>query len=267
MLPTVSAQSLADSLTAYLQKLPPNARMSLSVQSLTNPRDTFNYRADERVPSASVIKLPIMLEVMERVKAGTMDLAAMHTLLDLEKAGGSGLLQNYPNKSEVSYRELLRLMMVESDNTATNIFISKLGMAAINARMQTIGLPKSHLNRMMMDTLAARQGRENYVTAREMNTLLTKIYRHRVAMPALCDQMIDILKHNADTLTIPALLPKSVAVAHKTGTLGYVRGDAGIVYAKQPFVLSVFVEDVPTPEAERIIGELALLCYNWFNKP
>ena len=261
MLSTASAQSLTNSLTTYLQKLPSSVRVSLSVQSLTDPRDTFSYRADERVPSASVIKLPIMLELMDRVKAGGFRLDDVHVLTEAEKVGGSGVLQTYPNLSQVSYLELLRLMMVESDNTATNIFIGKLGRERINQRMRTIGLTKSQLNRVMMDTLAAKQGRENYVTAQEMNTLLTLLYRHRVATPALCDQMIDILKQNADTLTIPALLPKTVAIAHKTGTLEYVRGDAGIVYAKQPFVLSVFVEDVPTPEAERIISELALICY------
>lgn len=261
MLSTGSAQSLNDSLRAYLNQLPASVQVSLSVQSLTNNHNAFSYRADVRVPSASVIKLPIMLELMERVKAGSIQLDDVHILTESEKVGGSGVLQTYPDQSRVTYRELLRLMMVHSDNTATNIFSSKLGREAINQRMRTIGLTQSQLNRVMMDTLAAKQGRENYVTAREMNTLLTKIYRHHVATPALCEQIIDVLKKNEDMLTIPALLPQTVAVAHKTGTLAYVRGDAGIIYASKPFVLSVFVEGVPIAEAERIIGEIALICY------
>lgn len=270
LISTAAAQSLTDSLTVYLHKLPATVRVSLAVESLTGNRQTFNYRADERVPSASVIKLPIMLELMERVKAGTFSLDAVHTLTEAEKVGGSGVLKTYSDDSKVSYREILRLMMVASDNTATNIFINELSMNAINARMRTLGLTKSQLNRVMMDTLAARQGRENYVTAREMNRLLTKIYRHQVVTPALCEQMIDVLKKNEDTLTIPALLPKTIDVAHKTGTLAYVRGDAGIVYAKsgrraKPFVLSIFVEGIPTSEAEKIIGELALICYTHFS--
>ena len=262
------AQLLTDSLTAYLRQLgPDSAKVSVAVQALADSNVSFSYRADERVPSASVIKLPIMLEAMERVKAGTMDLNEIHILTDSEKAGGDGVLKTYSHRSRVSYRDLLRLMLIYSDNTATNIFINELGMDAINARMQSIGLTKSRLNRVMMDTLAAKQGRENYVTASEMNALLTKIYRHAVATPALCDEMLTILKQNDDSLTIPHLLPKETVVAHKTGTLVYVRGDAGIVYAAKPFVLSVFVKDAPMEKAERIISEIALICYQYFSHP
>ncbi|WP_460908454.1 serine hydrolase [Spirosoma areae] len=263
---TQPGQALTDSLNTYLRQLPATAQVSLLVKSLTDSKLVVNYRADERVPSASVIKLPIMLEAMEQAKAGTIKLNQLHRLTDAEKTGGDGILKTYPNQSRISYRELLRLMMVYSDNTATNIFISKLGREVINKRIRTIGLTKSRLNRVMMDTLAAKQGRENYVTALEMSSLLEMIYRHQVATPALCQQMMAMLKQNKDTATIPRLLPKGTAVAHKTGTLDYVRGDVGIVYTKIPFLLSVFVEGIPTPEAERIIGELAFICYYWFSK-
>lgn len=260
-------RALNDSLAMYLHTLPNGARVSLAVQSLTDSSRFFTYRADERVPSASVIKLPILLEAMERVKAGTLDLGEIHILTDSEKVGGSGVLATYPHRSRISYNDLLRLMLVYSDNTATNIFINELGMDAINARMRAIGLSKSRLGRVMMDTTAARQGRENYVTAGEMNVLLAKIYRRQVATPALCGQMLDLLKQCDDTLTIPRLLPKGTVVGHKTGTLAYVRGDAGIVYAREPFVLTVFLEGVPTPDAERIIAEIALRCYTFFSRP
>ena len=263
---TAPCQSLTDSLTAYLRRLPANVRVSLTTKSLTDENVTFSHRADERVPSASVIKLAIMLEAMERVKAGTLNLESIHTLVKSEKVGGSGILQNYPDQSQVSYRELLRLMMVESDNTATNIFINLLNRDAINQRMRAIGLTKSQLNRIMMDTLAAKQGRENYVTSQEMSTLLEKIYRHQVVTPKLCDEMITVLKQVPGNLTMCRLLPKDVAVAHKTGLLAYVRGDVGVVYAKEPFLLSVFVEGLPTPEAEQIIGELAFICYTYFSR-
>lgn len=262
---TAQGQLLSDSLTTYLRGLPAGARVSLSVKSLSDNNVAFKHRADERVPSASVIKLPIMLEAMERVKAGTLNLDKIYFLKASDKVGGSGVLQNYPDQSRVSYRELLRLMMVESDNTATNIFINLLSRDAINQRIRTIGLKQSQLNRIMMDTLAAREGRENYVTAQEMSTLVEKIYRNQVATPKLCLEMIDVLKQVPGPLTISRLLPKGTVVAHKTGTLTYVRGDVGIVYAKEPFLLSVFVEGVPTPEAERIIGELSLICYTYFS--
>ncbi len=256
----VLSQPVATRLRAYLTQLPDSVRVSLAVESLHTDSLRFYHRADVRTPSASIIKLPILVEAMERVKAGQLDLDEIHILVDSEKTGGAGVLATYSNRSRISYRDLLTLMITQSDNTATNILIDEFGMANINARMDSIGLKTTRLNRVMMDTLAVRQGRENYITAREMNGLLTKIYRHEVATPALCEQMITILKQNADTATIPSLLPTGMMVAHKTGTLSYVRGDAGIVYGRQPFVLTIVVQGTTTPEAERIIGELAKLC-------
>lgn len=269
-LPAMS-QPLTDSLTAYLNRLPPTVRVSVALESLADSSVRFYHRADERVPSASIIKVPIMVEAMTAAHEGRLDLDEIHILTDSEKVGGAGILQTFPNRSRISYADLVRFMITISDNTATNILISDLGRETINARMQTLGLPKSQLNRVMMDTMAARQGRENYVTAREMNQLLTKLYRHELLTPALCERMLDILKQNEDTLTIPKLLPrlapgKPIAVAHKTGTLSYVRGDVGIVYARRPFVLSVLVENAGTEAAgEQIIAELALIACQTLN--
>ena len=262
-----TAQSMNDSLTAYLRRLPAGVRVNLAVQSLADSSESFVQGATDQVPSASVIKLPIMIEAMEQVKAGRLDLDEIHILTDGEKVGGDGVLKTYSHRSRVAYRDLLRLMMIYSDNTATNIFINELGMDAINRRIQSLGLSGSQLNRVMMDTLAVRQGRENYVTARDMNRLLGKLYRNEVATPELCAHMIAILKQNEDTATIPKRLPAGTVVAHKTGTLAYIRGDAAIVYAREPFLLSIFVAGVPTPQAEQLIADISLICYTHFARP
>ena len=263
---------MTDSLTAYIQRLPPTVRVSMALESLADSSVRFYHRADERVPSASIIKVPIMVAAMAAANEGRLDLEEIHILTDSEKVGGDGIIKTYSNRSRLSYTDLIRLMISISDNTATNILISDLGQDQINARMRGLGLPKSQLNRVMMDTLAAKQGRENLVTAREMNQLLAKIYRHELLTAALCEQMLDMLKQNEDTLTIPKLLPRSATgkpmiIAHKTGTLAYVRGDIGIVYAPCPFVLSVLVENAGTDAAgEQIIAELALIAFGLVSK-
>lgn len=248
-----------DTLTRYLHALPTSITVSLALESLTDTTRHFFHRPDARVPSASVIKLPIMIEAMTWVQDGRLNPDEIHILTTSEKAGGTGVLNTYPHRSRITYRDLITLMMTISDNTATNILIRELGMGNINARITTLGLTQSRLNREMMDTVAVKQGRQNYVSVREMNQLLRLIYERRILTPILCDEMLDILKSNEDTTTIPRLLPKAMLVAHKTGTLDYIRGDVGIVYAPKPFLLSVFVEGTTTPDAERIIGELAKL--------
>jgi beta-lactamase class A len=258
-----TAQFLPEKLTGYLQKLPTAARVHIAFESLAD-ETKFYHLADELTPSASVIKVPILIETMELVKTGQFDLNKIHILQESEKTGGSGVLMTYPDQSKVTNLEVVTLMMTRSDNSATNILIREFGMENINRRIRLLGLKQSRLNRIMMDTLAAQQGRENRVTAREMNTLLKKIYRKEVATPALCDQMLDILKRNTDTTTFRQFLPKSAIIAHKTGELSYVRGDVGIFYVAKPFLLSVFVQGTTTPEAEKIIGEIAEICYQQF---
>ncbi|WP_234734901.1 serine hydrolase [Tellurirhabdus bombi] len=261
----LAAQSLSDVLTPYLQELPTKVQVNIAVESLKGRNQSFFHQADERIPAASVIKLPIMVEAMEWVKNGRLALDSLHLLLESEKVGGSGILHTYPPNSRVTYRELVTLMMTHSDNMATNILIRKLGMDQINQRIRAMGLSQSQLNRVMIDTAAVKRGIENYVTTREMNTILTKIYKKKLVTPSLCEQMIDILKQNKDTKAIASLLPATTAIAHKTGTLTYVRGDVGIVYARKPFVLSVFVRGTTTEEANLIIGRLAEICFKHFN--
>ncbi|MGV3560448.1 serine hydrolase [Larkinella arboricola] len=264
LLPALAmAQKLPHHLKGYLQKIPDTVQVSVAVEELEG-KTQFYHRADELPPAASVIKVPIMVETMEQVKTGQFDLEKIHILQDAEKTGGSGILKTYPDQSRLTNREVLTLMMTHSDNTATNILIRELGMDNINQRMRSLGLTRSQLNRVMLDTLAVKQGRENRVTAREMNALLRKIYRKEVATPALCDQMIEILKGNRDQKTFRMFLPPSAVIAHKTGELTYVRGDVGIFYVRKPFLLSVFVQGTTTEDAERIIGEIAQICYNQF---
>lgn len=275
MLPARS-QPVFTSLTDYLASLPTTIQVSLALESLTEPAGmrpadrpgdsvAYFYRADVLTRSASLIKLPIMAEVMSLNAEGHYDLDEIHILLNSEKVGGSGQLQTYPHRSRITYRELLREMMIQSDNTATNIFIEEIGIDAICARMRQLGLLQSQLSRKMMDTAAARQGRENRVTAREMNLLLKKIYRNEIVTPAHCAEMLAILKANEDRLTIPAGLRADVVVAHKTGTLPGLRADAGIVYAPRPFVLTVLVEGAATDAAgEKIIADLTQLAMSEF---
>lgn len=245
----------------YLSHLPASIKVSIVVESVTG-ESYFAFRPDVRVPAASVIKIPILMELMEQAKQKKIDLNKNYTLTAADKTGGSGVIANMPEGKQFTIRELAQEMIHSSDNTATNIIIREVGMQAVNQNLMGLGSTKTRLNRIMMDTLAAKQGRENYVNAVEINDLLRKIYYNKVATPALCHDMIDILKNCADTTTIPRNLPRNVAIAHKTGELAYVRGDAGIVYTKQPFILSIFVEGFgDIKQAEVIIGDLAMICW------
>jgi beta-lactamase class A len=256
-----TAQNVFAPLVTYLLRLPAPVQVSLALEPLTpGDQSALFIRADDPRTAASLIKLPVMVQVMCLNAEDRYDLDEIHILLNAEKTGGSGQLQTYPHRSRITYRELLREMMIQSDNTATNIFIDEIGMPAINDRIRSLGLTTSVLARRMMDTTAARQGRENRITAREMNGLLKKIYGNQLATPAHCAEMLTILKACEDRLTIPAGLPPGTVVAHKTGTLPQLRADAGIVFAARPFVLTVIVTGAATDAAgEKIIANITRL--------
>ncbi len=248
-------------INAYLSKLPTTMKVTMSVESIVGEK-YFSYRVDEKIPSASVIKIPILIELMEKVKAKTIDLDKIHTLTDAEKTGGSGVLANIPAGRKLTIREIAQEMIRTSDNTATNILIKEVGMEAVNQNLEKLGLTKTRLNRVMMDVEAAKQGRDNFTNVVEINALLRLIYNKKVATPALCDEMIGMLKNCGDSTTIPRNLPKDLTIAHKTGGLPYVRGDAAIIFTPQPFIISIFVEGFQNATAaEQIIGDLAQICW------
>ena len=258
---TAEKQINKTQIITYLSKLPSTYKVTMSVESMDG-KVYFRHRANERVPSASVIKIPILIELMEKVKKQEIDLDKIHMLTNAEKAGGSGILANIPEGKQLTIREIAQEMIRSSDNTATNILIREVGMEAVNQNLVNLGITKTRLNRVMMDSEAVKQGRENYINVVEINTLMRLIYDKKVATPTLCDEMISILKNCADMTTIPRNLPKNIIIAHKTGDLPYVRGDAAIVYTPKPFIVSIFIEGFhDVTAAEQVIGDLAVICW------
>ncbi|MFY7910398.1 MAG: serine hydrolase [Emticicia sp.] len=245
----------------YLAKLPSGIKVTMAVENMEG-KSYFEHRTDVKVPSASVIKVPILMSLMEKAQLNEINLSKVHRLTNAEKAGGSGVLMNASEGKKLTIREIAQEMIRTSDNTATNILIREIGMETINQNLTKWGATKTRLNRVMMDMEAVKQGRENYVNALEINALLRMIYDKKLANPILCDEMMSMLKNCEDETTIPSQLPKDLEIAHKTGTLAYVRGDAAIVFTAQPFVMSIFVEGFDKEEtAEKIIGDLAKICW------
>lgn len=248
-------------LTDYITKLPSGIKVTMAVESIAG-KPYFEHRTDVKVPSASVIKVPILMSLMEKVRVNEISLLKVHRLTNVEKTGGSGVLMNASEGKKLTISEIAQEMIRTSDNTATNILIREIGMETINQNLTKWGATKTRLNRVMMDIEAVKQGRENYVNALEINALLRMIYDKKVASPTLCDEMMRMLKNCEDKTTIPSQLPQDLEIAHKTGTLAYVRGDAAIVFTTQPFVISIFVEGFDKEAtAEKIIGDLAKICW------
>ncbi len=190
---------------------------------------------DEIFPLASTIKLAILYELFKQAEDGQVNLDDVRTLEKRHVVGGSGVLAELTAPA-MSLRDYATLMVVVSDNTATNLLIETVGMEKVTRRMSELGLKSLQLRRKMIDLAAAERGDENVGTPADLARLLTVIYRSEGLKKASSDAIIAILRKPKPSALRDGV-PAAVPVANKTGTLDGVAADAGIVYlAGRPYV-------------------------------
>ena len=188
-----------------------------------------NTIQSHRVRAASMIKVYILSYLFEKIDKGEISLQDVYVLKPSDKVGGSGVLNGYESGSVLSIDTIARLMITESDNTATNILIDKLGLENINLYISTQGYKDTQLNRKMMDVNAIDKGIDNYTSAQDLGNWFLKLAAGKMASDLSNKQMIDYLVGQTDTECISAALPNRI-IAHKTGELAGVYHDGGIIY-------------------------------------
>ncbi len=216
--------------------------------------------------TASTIKLAILYELFRQVDEGKLKLDETRRLDRRQAVGGSGVLFELGTPT-LSLSDYATLMIVLSDNTATNVVIDAVGMDAVNARMRGLSLEQTKLRRHMMDGAAARRGDENVSTAAEIARLLEIFYRGEGLSPASRDGALRILK-KAKTSPMLQGVPPGVEVASKPGDLEGVRVDAGIVYAKnRPYIFAAMTTYLQDDEAgAAAIAEASKTAYQYFSR-
>jgi beta-lactamase class A len=213
--------------------------LGLALKDLETGKTVFlNER--EVFPQASSIKIAILLETFKQAQEGRLKLDEFIAVDEARKVPGSGVLFYLGRPSlSLSIRDLAVLMVVLSDNTATNLLIDKVGLEAVNKRLDALGLPKTRLRRRMMDLKAAAEGRENVSTPLEMMTLLEKIWKGTALGEPYRKDMLEILAI-PKTSPLHDGVPETIEVAEKPGELEAVRCDSGIIKLPgRPYVLSV----------------------------
>lgn len=242
--------------------------VSLFAKNLATDK-TYSLRGEQPVRTASTIKLAIMAECFAEAAEGKLDLNERLKVTADEKVSGSGILQDLSNNDELPVRDMIDLMIVLSDNTATNLILNRIGGNAVNARMAQLGL---HDTRVMRKILGDRNDLKPYPggitdegakpenkrwgigrsSPAEMVALIEKIYRGELVSKAASDNMLAILKRQRDHDGIGRDL-KDITIANKTGALDALRSDVGILYTPQgPIAMAITVDNMPesnwTPE-------------------
>lgn len=218
------------------------------------------YQADEPIEAASVIKLTVMAEAFRQREAGTLDFAAPVTIRPEDKLPSCGALTYLHDGLTVQWGDLVTLMIILSDNTATNLLIDRLGIEAINGMIDRLGLTGTRLRRKLFQPELAAQGIINTVTARDMGALLKMILRGKVVGEAASREMMTLLYQQRLNGKLPFYLHgEGIRVAHKTGEDDGLTHDVGYIAAARPCIVCFLSERTNVPKAERAMQEIAAL--------
>lgn len=228
----------------------------------------LSFGSDSKFAAASLVKLPIMLAVFQAADSRRMALDEVFVLKEEDKTSGSGLLKRKPAGSCFTIDELIEIMVTRSDNTASNIFINRLGFGYLNNFFSSLGLKDTNLVRHMMDFRARRDGKENYTSARDMACVLERLYYRNFLSRGISEKCLGLLKKQRVNDRIPDKLPKGTVVAHKTGLEHNICHDAGIVFTPGGnFLICILTKNASTSgAAKEFISKIALVVYNYYQE-
>ena len=229
-------------------------------------RALFCEREDELFPSASVIKLPLVMTLYADAARGLLDLDERVAVGD--RVDGSGVLRHMRDVERLSLRDLAMLAIVVSDNTATNRLIERIGVERVGERLREWGCPNIRLSRKMYDFEAARRGNENVMSARETVSLLLRLHQGVCEDRPTSDAVLAVLEQCQDRTMLLRYLPYGAKVPHKTGTLDESRNDVAVVPGERPVVVAAFTRKLSdTGAAVSWLGVLGWCAYRAAGNP
>jgi beta-lactamase class A len=227
---------------------------------------TFELRGHEVFPTASSIKVAILYELFLEAEEGKIDLAEV-TRPPLPRVRGGGVLMELGDRVSLTWRDLAVLMMGWSDNEATNLLIARLGMDAVNRRLDGLGLPVTRLRRRMMDLPAARRGDENVSTPGELRVLMETLYKGAGLAPARAKDALKVAAiPKASEFRSP--LPEDLVIADKPGELEGVRCVTAVVdLPGRPYAAAVMTTYLRRDkDGEAAIREVSTALYETFSR-
>lgn len=221
-----------------------------------------DIKSNEVYPTASIIKIPVLIQLFQYIEEGVINLDDKIAMTDYFKSEGSGSLQFKGASTVYSVDDLARVMITESDNSATNMLMSATGgMNAMNQSLRKWGMKETRVNDWLPDLPGT-----NVTTAKEMATLLYNIDNPNFLTLKSREKMIDYMSHVHNNRLIQAGLPSNAIFIHKTGDIGKMLGDAGIVYTpngKKYIVVMLVNRPYNSVQGKDFIVAASSLVYNY----
>jgi beta-lactamase class A len=241
--------------------------MGVAIEDITTGDHIF-VRPDEVFAQASSIKIAVLADLYLQAQQGKLKLTDLYTVQSSDLVPDSDIMGGLtPGVTRITLRDLATMMVAVSDNSATNVLIDRVGMENVNAMLDSLGLAHTRLRRKMMDLAAAKEGRENVSSPREMMTLLGAIYRGKVLNKESAADFFKVLSTNKDSW-IPRDLPAGLKIANKPGELEAVRNDSGLVFVEgRPYIICVMTSFLGNErEGEEAISKISLATWRMFDR-
>lgn len=254
--------------------------VGLFIQDLDSG-ETLEIDPERVFPSASVIKIPMLALLLRDVQQGRVDWTARRRIDPANRVGGTGILCELNPDYEPTVEELATLMIVLSDNIATNEIMDIVGIERVNEFCRELGCPNTRLMRKMLDFEAIKKGYNNYMCAGETGRLLVRIANEEFVNAEASRTIMRIMERQQCRNKLPALLPTipnyaseevkrniqdgSVLVANKTGELMGIQHDVGIftLPGNRRYVMAVFTGDLASDAAGiQTIAKLSRIVYD-----
>ncbi len=231
---------------------PFKGKVSLFARNLDTGQE-YSFNGDQRVPTASTIKIAVMIEAFARVAEGHAKWTDEVVLTKAARYGGSGVLQELSDGLHLTLRDCVNLMMVVSDNTATNLVLDYLTTDAVNARINSLGFKDTRIMRRVGGGGESKEGKiaDNKrfglgaTTPHEMVQILDKLNRGEIVSAAVSKEMLDLMKREQVRYAIGRTTP-DVPMASKYGALDHLRSCLAIVYSKRgKIAMAITVDEMP----------------------
>jgi D-alanyl-D-alanine carboxypeptidase (penicillin-binding protein 5/6) len=274
--PPAHAQSLSERIEPLIAKH--QGTVCVAIKHLATG-ETFFHRPQEVVPTASLIKFPVMIEYYRQVDAGKLSGDRMVTLTQEDKVPGSGILtDHFANSSVLPLETINHLMIAFSDNTATNLVLDQIGIANVAKTMQQFGLPETQIHSKVFrrDTSIAQDRSQKYglgsTTAADMLSLLEQLHARKLVSPEASERMLAHLLSCDDKTKLLRFLPKEIKGYHKTGAVNESRTDAGLLDTPSGWIAMVCLTSENQDKswgdsnaAEILCGRIAQETYEHFH--
>ena len=215
--------------------------------------ESYSFNGDERVKTASTIKIAVMIEAFARVAEGRAKWTDELVLTKAARYSGSGILPELSDGLRLSLQDCVRLMMTLSDNTATNMVLDYLSTDAVNARMNSLGFKYTRIMRRVGGGGESTEGKiaDNKrfglgsTTPHEMVQILEKLERGEIVSKEVSKEMIDLMKREQARYAIARTMPE-IPLASKYGALDHLRSDIAIAYSKRgKIAIAITVDEMP----------------------